>query len=152
MMLLRLVCLLIMMVIRLIDWLIGWLVGWLVGWSILMFLRAVCEDRVWAIIRIGLFPEQWLQRHPEAGSSHTVLTRCVRSAEREFFIDNLLVRNHFIIVMIRWTGLALWELNPLFQIALHLPSYVERRCSSRSSPAPRRSSSKSTPPNVVARS
>ena len=28
--------------------------------------------------------------------------------ERDFFIDNLLVRNHFIIVMIRWTGLAPW--------------------------------------------
>jgi len=26
--------------------------------------------------------------------------------EREFFIDNLLVRIHFIIVTIRWTGLA----------------------------------------------
>jgi len=25
------------------------------------------------------------------------------------FIDNLLVRIHFIIVMIRWTGLAPWE-------------------------------------------
>ena len=25
--------------------------------------------------------------------------------EREFFIDNLLVRIHFIVVMIRWTGL-----------------------------------------------
>ena len=32
--------------------------------------------------------------------------RCV--GEREFFIDNLLVRIHFIIVMIRWTGLAPW--------------------------------------------
>jgi len=29
--------------------------------------------------------------------------------EREFFIDNLLVRIQFIIVMIRWTGLAPWE-------------------------------------------
>ena len=29
--------------------------------------------------------------------------------EREFCIDNLLVRIHFIIVMIRWTGLAPWE-------------------------------------------
>ena len=29
--------------------------------------------------------------------------------EREFFIDNLLVRIHFIIVLIRWTGLAPWE-------------------------------------------
>ena len=28
---------------------------------------------------------------------------------REFFIDNLLVQIHFIIVMIRWTGLAPWE-------------------------------------------
>ena len=29
--------------------------------------------------------------------------------EREFFIDNLLVRIHFIIVMLSWTGLARWE-------------------------------------------
>jgi len=29
--------------------------------------------------------------------------------KREFFIDNLLVRIHVIIVMIRWTGLAPWE-------------------------------------------
>jgi len=28
---------------------------------------------------------------------------------RDFFIDNLLVRIHFIIVIIRWTGLAPWE-------------------------------------------
>ena len=34
---------------------------------------------------------------------------CKGKAEREFFIDNLLVRIHFIIVMIRWTGLAPWE-------------------------------------------
>ena len=31
--------------------------------------------------------------------------------EREFFIDNLLVRTHFVIVMIRWTGLAPWEFD-----------------------------------------
>jgi len=45
--------------------------------------------------------------------------------EREFCIDNLLVRVHFIIVMIRWTGLAPsshGSLNSLFQVALHLPS------------------------------
>jgi len=29
--------------------------------------------------------------------------------EREFFIDNLLVRILLIVVMIRWTGLAPWE-------------------------------------------
>jgi len=32
--------------------------------------------------------------------------------EREFFIDNLLVRIHFIIVMIRWTCLAPWGPAP----------------------------------------
>jgi len=32
-----------------------------------------------------------------------------RTLEREFFIDNLLVRIHFIIEMIWWTGLAPWE-------------------------------------------
>ena len=32
-----------------------------------------------------------------------------RLPEREFFIDNLLVRIHCIIVMISWTGLAPWE-------------------------------------------
>ena len=33
----------------------------------------------------------------------------VSPIEREFFTDNLLVRIHFIMVMIRWTGLAPWE-------------------------------------------
>jgi len=35
-------------------------------------------------------------------------------SEREFFIDNLLVRIHCIIVMIRWTGLAPWEFEVPF--------------------------------------
>ena len=48
--------------------------------------------------------------------SRTFYEPCLRSCsprqrlllprEREFFIDNKLVRIHFIIVMIRWTGLA----------------------------------------------
>jgi hypothetical protein len=29
--------------------------------------------------------------------------------EKEFFIDNVLARIHFIIEVIRWTGLAPWE-------------------------------------------
>ena len=33
----------------------------------------------------------------------------IPSQERGFFIDNLLVRIHFIIMMIRWTSLAPWE-------------------------------------------
>ena len=36
------------------------------------------------------------------------------STWREFFIDNLLIRIHFIIVMIRWTGLAPWEFESPF--------------------------------------
>ena len=32
--------------------------------------------------------------------------------KRVFFIDNLLVRIHFNIVMIRWTGLTPWEAGP----------------------------------------
>jgi len=31
------------------------------------------------------------------------------ATEREFFIDNLLFRIHFIIVMIRWTGLQVMD-------------------------------------------
>ena len=34
--------------------------------------------------------------------------------ERDFFIDTLLVRIHFIIVMIGWTGLASWEFQSSF--------------------------------------
>jgi len=36
------------------------------------------------------------------------------STYREFSIDNLLVRIHFTIVMIRWTGLAPWEFESPF--------------------------------------
>jgi len=41
------------------------------------------------------------------GRLHLVLVRHPRHLrEREFFIDNLLVRIHFIVVMVGWTGLA----------------------------------------------
>ena len=33
----------------------------------------------------------------------------LRAGEREFLVDNLLVRILFFILMIRWTGLAPWE-------------------------------------------
>ena len=39
------------------------------------------------------------------------LERLLLSRQREFCIDNLLVRIHSIIVMIRWTGLAPWEIE-----------------------------------------
>jgi hypothetical protein len=35
--------------------------------------------------------------------------RILVEIEKEFFFDNLLVRIHFIIVIIRWTGLAPWQ-------------------------------------------
>ena len=38
----------------------------------------------------------------------------VAPGEGEFFIDNLLVRIHFIIVMIRWIGIAPWEFEFTF--------------------------------------
>jgi len=57
--------------------------------------------------------QTWL--FPAAGSSLNYFGRnLIRlglrgCTEREFLIDNLLVRIHFIIAMIRWTGLAPWE-------------------------------------------
>ena len=45
--------------------------------------------------------------------------------KREFFIDNLLVRIHFIIVMIRWTGLAPWEFESPFPGSLASTFLVE---------------------------
>ena len=38
----------------------------------------------------------------------------VAQREREFFIDNLMVRIHFVIVMMRWTGLAPWGFESPF--------------------------------------
>jgi hypothetical protein len=66
--------------------------------------------------------------------------------EREFFIDNLLVQIHFIIVMIRWTGLALWEFEypfpgsltstflPLYTLDVHPDSKMVMTRSPRSWP------------------
>ena len=51
------------------------------------------------------------------GIKHSFLASTQRSTsrtERELFIDNLLVRIPFIIVMIRWTGLAPWEFESPF--------------------------------------
>ena len=43
---------------------------------------------------------------PEKAWGHD---RIAAAETSEFFIDNLLVRIHFIIVMIMWTGFAPWE-------------------------------------------
>ena len=56
---------------------------------------------------------------PAERSPNLGFTRAVsRERERDFFIDNLLVRIDFIIVMVRWTGLVPWKFDSLFQVAL----------------------------------
>jgi len=55
---------------------------------------------------VGLSPASWKN---DACSKRDAL-----AAEREFLIHNLLVRILFIIVMIRWTGLAPWEFESPF--------------------------------------
>ena len=57
-------------------------------------------------------PDEWDERRAaEPPPSPPVESRALPGAwyEREFVIDNLIVRIHFIIVMTRWTGLAPWE-------------------------------------------
>ena len=55
--------------------------------------------------------------------------------EREFFIDNLLVRIHVIIVMIRWTGLAPWEFErecaSKYSVAIKNPTSFWNSCAMR---------------------
>ena len=48
--------------------------------------------------------------------------------ERESFIDNLLVQIRFIIMMIRWTGLAPWEFEFPFPDSLTSSSLADRLC------------------------
>jgi len=50
-----------------------------------------------------------------------------RCEERDFFIDNLLVRIHFIIEMIWWTGLAPWEFESPFPGSLTYTFLVTAR-------------------------
>ena len=56
---------------------------------------------------VGFGPDiEWLEDVICRKSFFLVHLPC---GETEYFIDNLLVRVHFIIVMIRWTGRAPWE-------------------------------------------
>ena len=47
--------------------------------------------------------------HKTGDLAHKIGDLAHKTGEREFFIDNLLVRIHFIIEMLWWTGLAPWE-------------------------------------------
>jgi len=86
-------------------------------------------------------PSSLCLRYPplvQVRKTRTFLSRYLPPAlEREIFIDNLLVRMHFIIVMIRRTGLAPWEFEFPFPGSLTStfldatpPSGVRRRVGS----------------------
>jgi len=59
-----------------------------------------------------------------------ICSTAICQRQREFFIDNLLVRTHCIILMIRWTGLAPWEFEFPFPGSLTSTS-LERSVSSQ---------------------
>ena len=65
-------------------------------------------------------PNPKCQTLTEASAQRVLSESRVR--EREFFIDNLLVRIHLIIVIIRWTGLAPWEFESHFPGSLESTS------------------------------
>jgi len=48
----------------------------------------------------------WQTTDAAGASANALQPHKLSDEKREFFIDSLLVRIHFIIVMIRWTGLA----------------------------------------------
>ena len=53
----------------------------------------------------------WKEREQDVALLHQVRDVLVLHRERELFIDNILVRIHFIIETIGWTSLAPWELE-----------------------------------------
>ena len=67
---------------------------------------------IWGSWRDGLFLMSevplYLRKGVDLGEGGVLEREDQRRDHRDVFIDNLLVRVHFIIVMIRWTGLAPW--------------------------------------------
>jgi len=83
-----------------------------------------CEVRCWR----WLFGNKITVSLSRGAASDSLPASRVIFLEREFFIDNLLVRIHFIIVMIRWTGLAPWEFEfPFPGSLIHLPRLFHHR-------------------------
>ena len=58
------------------------------------------------------------------GAAHVLEALPTAWSKRELFIDNLQVRNHFIIVMSRWTGLVPWEVEFRVGSSKGLPTYA----------------------------
>ena len=66
-------------------------------------------------------PHGWAPHEGPRGG-HAPVPESSRPGESELFLDNLLVRIHLVIEMCWWAGLAPWDFDSLFQVALHLPS------------------------------
>ena len=85
-------------------------------------------------------PLQWEHRAGELQAQVQDLTAQLRKLKARtlyLFIDNLLVRIQFIIVMIRWTGLAPWEFEfpfPGSLISTFLSPYSTSRACHRFCP------------------
>jgi len=67
---------------------------------------------------MGVLNSLFQIRHALAARTRGEPVHVFARTEREFFIDNLLVRIHLIIVLIRWTGLAPREFEFLFSGSL----------------------------------
>jgi len=70
----------------------------------------------WVTSRVALLNRRFPRRAERAVMQHA--RGSPHPTQREFFIDNLLVRIHFIIVTIRWTGLAPSEFESVGSAAL----------------------------------
>ena len=72
-------------------------------------MEGVCERvwRVWESLE-RVCDSVWRECVSTSERESPELDREAAKVEREFYIDNLLVRSHIFIVMIRWTGLAPW--------------------------------------------
>ena len=65
--------------------------------------HALVHTQHWDLLPL---PLSLLEQRPQA--------KALPPRERDFFIDNLLVRFHLIIVMIGWTGFVPWEFELIF--------------------------------------
>ena len=87
----------------------------------------------------------WREGDSLLGQSHPQY-KPTPNTEREFLIDNLLVRIHVIIVMVRWTGLAPWEFEFPFPGSL---TYTFLASQTRAGSSGSSKASTSRPPSQV---
>ena len=98
--------------------------------GVLFTIRQVVSLRVLRHACLGEGVERNTLTKAGCGGSWPVSRNLLSSRTPEFFIDNLLVRIHLIIVMIRWTGLAPWEFE------FHFPGSLTSTFLESSTPPP----------------